>query len=523
MRILVSLLVVTSCLLAQPMAGSYTVIPAAPTAGTNFQTLADAVNALATNGVGGPVTIEIDGSLGAFTTPMPFTTSNGSFTPSNAVLVLGQWNGTSSVNRVTFRSFPGQRVQFDATGLGCGVFWNGADHVTLEGIEIFGATYDAVCLYSEAQHGQPIDPIIDACILRDCGSAGVTIYGNSSRPQNTIVSNCVMWNLQTNNSGPFATLARFGYVSGRRHDNSRIVHNTFYVTTGSGSSFAVLGDTPSGGTGSHYAEISNNIIVRVAQPSAPIFDLPLNGGASGLPALMDSNCYWDPSGTNFAIGTFAASDFNAWQAGSGVDLNSFSADPLFVDAANFDLHLDPTSPCVDASTVVTPLMTDFEGDPRQGLFDIGADEAAATLPCGVPRWQDNSSVASLLLNGALALPCARAETSVMAGQSFNGSFSSTSVNLPWELIMAFRPLVPRGGGGLLTAGGQIINVDLITGPSLYLFGGTTFSFSSPFPGNFTANFAIPTPATTFTAQMVTADPGSLEGFRLSQGSQVNVQ
>lgn len=55
---------------------------------------------------------------------------------------------------------------------------------------------------------------------------------------------------------------------------------------------------------------------------------------------------------------------------------ALNSDPQFVDSANKDYHLAPTSPARDM--VDTGPATDFEGDPRpQGArFDIGADEAA---------------------------------------------------------------------------------------------------------------------------------------------------
>ena len=51
-----------------------------------------------------------------------------------------------------------------------------------------------------------------------------------------------------------------------------------------------------------------------------------------------------------------------------------SADPLFVDAANGDYHLQADSPCIDAGTSVGAPVTDIEGTPRDAMPDIGAYE-----------------------------------------------------------------------------------------------------------------------------------------------------
>ena len=69
--------------------------------------------------------------------------------------------------------------------------------------------------------------------------------------------------------------------------------------------------------------------------------------------------------------------YGMWtESGNNVDSN-----PLLVDPANNDFHLQPTSPMIDAGTTAVPeppgLPTiDFEGDPRiSGVApDIGADE-----------------------------------------------------------------------------------------------------------------------------------------------------
>lgn len=76
------------------------------------------------------------------------------------------------------------------------------------------------------------------------------------------------------------------------------------------------------------------------------------------PGTFTNNLFWSvPSGS--------------WQSANGNRV----ADPLFVDAAAYDLHLAEGSPAIDAG-VASGVTEDIDRDPRAvgGGFDIGADE-----------------------------------------------------------------------------------------------------------------------------------------------------
>ena len=224
----------------------------------------------------------------------------------------------------------------------------------------------------------------------------MTVYGNSQVPENTLIENCWLWDLQMNNSGSFSTLARFGYISGRRQLNTMVRNCSFYVTTATGSAFAVVGVIPSTGTSvslgsgtpDTWLEFSNNIVYKIAS-GGPIHSWPSLNSAPTLPTICDSNCYFDMSTDAFASfdlgaggGTQTAADLTSWQAATGIDLLSFDIDPEFVNAPAGDLHIKATSPCKDGSLLGTTATTDIDGNSRGfgAASDIGADENLSLVP-----------------------------------------------------------------------------------------------------------------------------------------------
>ena len=70
---------------------------------------------------------------------------------------------------------------------------------------------------------------------------------------------------------------------------------------------------------------------------------PLLAGSWGKVKInMDKNCYWNAAGKDI---DFVGMSLQQWRE-KGYDANSIVADPLFVDADNFDFRLKPDSPAL---------------------------------------------------------------------------------------------------------------------------------------------------------------------------------
>lgn len=73
--------------------------------------------------------------------------------------------------------------------------------------------------------------------------------------------------------------------------------------------------------------------------------------------------------------------------GLTIGTNQFGANPLFVNATNppYNFQLQPGSPATGSGVVITPLLTDYTGQPRPPrTFDIGA-YAAPSHTAGLPQ------------------------------------------------------------------------------------------------------------------------------------------
>ena len=127
-----------------------------------------------------------------------------------------------------------------------------------------------------------------------------------------------------------------------------VINNTVFSNT---ASYGGVGGIAAN---SSNLRLFNNILY---ENSANHMEADLSLVQAGLTALITSNDMGD--------GQFVRTNGN------------IQADPLFVDAAADNLHLGPTSPCVDAGTSVAAPPYDFDGNnrPLGSAVDIGAYEA----------------------------------------------------------------------------------------------------------------------------------------------------
>jgi len=111
---------------------------------------------------------------------------------------------------------------------------------------------------------------------------------------------------------------------------------------------------------------------------------------------LDNNCYYssDSGKYLFKWGSDEYNSCNDWKNAT-VEIESFCANPLFVNPQNNDFHIRGNSPCIDKGD--NSIITETEGKdhwgnkvpyPEEGTCDIGANEANGDSD-GIPDDEDN--------------------------------------------------------------------------------------------------------------------------------------
>jgi hypothetical protein len=190
------------------------------------------------------------------------------------------------------------------------------------------------------------------------GNSGIysIVIGNSSKG---IISNNFI-------RGKFLSIANFngGIRTSSLTDSIDIFNNSIWISGPSNNNTPVINKE-----GSNFVRIINNILFNKA----------------GGPAIISNSSNVESNYNNFLTNgsnlvrwnNVDYPDLSSYQGASGQDLNSISADPLFV--ADNNLHIRSGSPVENKGTPLAEVTHDIDGQPRSlATPDIGADEFTST-------------------------------------------------------------------------------------------------------------------------------------------------
>jgi len=194
--------------------------------------------------------------------------------------------------------------------------------------------------------------IVDGNILID-NSAGVMVaHGSGDCMDGLVIRN----NIMINKTGIWQDAG----IMLTNAPNTKIFNNT--VIGGKNAGALVVR------SGSPNVLAKNNIFVARSGMVADV---------SGGGFLGDYNLFYHKTGGS--IGKWNGSlkqSLSDWQSSSGGDINSITADPKFIDEANFNFTLDSSSSAINAGETLAEVPYDLKGVSRpQGVaYDIGAYE-----------------------------------------------------------------------------------------------------------------------------------------------------
>ena len=238
-----------------------------------------------------------------------------------------------------------------------------------------------------------INVSVDANSIHDIGYTGTSGYGAKGiavstglAAANAVVSNNMVFNI----TGDSDSYSSFGctytpagiYAYGAGQGGIRIVDNSVYLYGNTINYSAAAYSVGIGLDDGSAADVSGNCVVnnlgRLSTTGVGAVAIALEISAAQLTGGDYNNLYCNATGGGAnLVGKIAATDYAAlaaWQAASGRDANSISADPLYAGLTDLHIRTDVPSPVGNAGTVVAGISTDFDGDLRSATPDIGADE-----------------------------------------------------------------------------------------------------------------------------------------------------
>jgi len=275
-----------------------------------------------------------------------------------------------------------------------GIMLNDASNITIQNMEIYNVTISHG-IYGRAVTANAIhDILIEDCYIHNFAATGITFATTDPGTLSNIIIryNKLFHSVDTWNTGSLSPGGGGGngiQISGNISDVD-IYYNLISLSDNEGSinwgienqsdnqnvyNNVIYGDYIRGleveGDG---INVKNNIIYIDASYKEII---SVVSGSSNI--VISNNRYYNVAGSNPVAfewkGTaYNYTDFSSWETASG-DSNSSTGDPLFVDPANDDFHLQSGSLCINAGVNVG-LTHDYEGNsvPQGGGVDIGALE-----------------------------------------------------------------------------------------------------------------------------------------------------
>jgi parallel beta-helix repeat protein len=283
--------------------------------------------------------------------------------------------GMSVSHSLTFQNAPGQTPVVRAPYFNVNVFKiDSANYITIQGLEIRDCEETAIRIVGSATDSCKQIRIINNYIHNigttawsaqgilldygaDCEIRGNRIDGDvwgiaiwySNR---TLVANNMVYSCYYGNYWPGTC------IYGSESDYLHVYHNSCYGTEGNPLYFDTCDNLIVKNNAVHQTGTTDAYAIRIYP---------------GTGTTCDYNDFYAPNGDVGYCGNVRHT-LADWQAATGFDLHSISANPNFITPASGNLHVNEPSPLGFAGTSIPEVTTDYDGQTRKTPPDIGADE-----------------------------------------------------------------------------------------------------------------------------------------------------
>ena len=317
--------------------------------------------------------------------------------------VLAVWQGVAAyggfVGTETARdqrAWQTNATVLDAGGVGSSIVVRGASECVFDGFTVQGATGNGLLIPAGGE-----STIANCTFADNMGSAVYNLLSSPSITNCVFSGNAATFGAAIRNDGTQVATYDGGSSSGGGPCSPTITGCVFVDNNATSTGGAIYNDVSSptitncvfrnnsaAAGGAVLSDIGDPVVMNCTFTgnSASVRGGALQNFVAPYSSLTVTNCiFWGNSAPDAQdIHDFSLMDYepatvsycDVQQSGyEGVGGN-ISADPLFLDAASGDLHLDPLSPCIDAGDPATALTEDLDGNPRPAGsgYDMGAYE-----------------------------------------------------------------------------------------------------------------------------------------------------
>lgn len=217
--------------------------------------------------------------------------------------------------------------------------------------------------------------------VRNLSATGTGAFGmqlGATTTTNVLIANNFIWDIEAVGSATVVNNAHGININGAATTGAyKIYHNSINMnvnqTSGTTSALNVTSAVVAAGA----IDLRNNILANTQTTGATRFGV-FSAAAASVFSTIDYNDYFAQNVGS--LGGTTRTTLGDWQTATGQDANSLAVDPLFVSAT--DLHIQATSPVLGEGVGGLGVTTDIDGETRDAVPDMGADEIPASATPG---------------------------------------------------------------------------------------------------------------------------------------------